>query len=377
MPIAPSLIQISAISGQLLVEMGVRPVPPMLLLWRNITCAGLPTLGGRREERKQNTLKRKIAALETQKPGRLTGVNMFIRDAMAQAAAASGGRDRMPPEVRLAIVSRSAREYAALDSVQKHNYSHRAAIEAQSRHEAIQDSRVALQHQVKLRKMRSADDMDAFDLRFSSACFTDGELRRLGDLAKSDDFSGKRLQALRDVAMLPPSLPPAPIRMHVSAQVVCGPAPLRTARPKWLAPMCAHREAFKDTGLIFQVPSGERYFYCFVFAVQSPYMVCLAPMTLQEPAFEALQIDDQNFEQVASDFARFTFKVRLADFVLDAQFPFGDEYTVFLVRGLRRLAGGCIVSGCEEVPLYDFIADLPTKVVECLLTLAMVCIFYE
>lgn len=180
------------------------------------------------------------------------------------------GRDGlgMSPEVRLVIAS--ARESATLDSVQKSNYNFRAAIEAQGRHQDIHDARAAMGHQAKLRTMRFADDMDGFDLRFSHSCFAEGELRRLDELAKSDDFSRKRLVAPREAAMLPPSLPPAPIRMHVSAQVECGPPPLKIARAQRLAFMCAHREAFKGSGVIVEVPSRER---CFAFVVQSPYLV--------------------------------------------------------------------------------------------------------
>lgn len=313
------------------------------------------------DQRRDNNMKRKLEALDRRKPERLRGMNIFVRDAMGSAMSSGGGKERLPAEVRMAIMSRCANEFANLSPCQKKSYSYRAIVEAGDKRKELDAAREAVWSNVKLRRLRSEEDLGSFDLKFSCATFSDAELARFGELIMGPDFSRTRLPALRDVAMKAPGVPLVPLQLHLAAQRVRGPPPLQTARPQWLAPLCTHRELFRDTALMFETPQGSRHFFLFTFAVQRPQLICLTPLVLQEHYLRPVEVTGENFERISQEFFKFHFVCDLDKFVFDARFDFGEDYRVFLVPGLRFLAGGRIASASSELMLDDFLAGLPEK----------------
>lgn len=319
-----------------------------------------PMLAMSPEDRRRSELRRKLGALDKKKPERMSGIDVFVREAMSLAAVQYAGTEGFPRPVRLQIMARSAAEYAALDGTRKHAYESLVRAHGLEKRADVEAKKAYLRAQASLGTLRLAEEeADSFDLRLSSCRFSATEADNLARLAMSEQFSRTKLVALRAKAMQAPMEPSHAVRALVASQQVQGPPPICTRRPNWLAPMCVHRDYFRDTALVFETEEGTRHYYGFVFAVQRPYLVCLVPLQRREPSVEAARLSEANFEEVASRHYTFAFSVSFEGFVFDAQFPFGEYSRAFLVRHMHFLQEGPFVSTCPEVPLDDFLAMLP------------------
>lgn len=84
---------------------------------------------------------RKIGKLARKRPENLTGLNMFVRDAVALASAK---RCKLTIACRRQVVARSGSEYVRLSGPQKQAYDQRAAIEAVAKREELEHELASL-----------------------------------------------------------------------------------------------------------------------------------------------------------------------------------------------------------------------------------------
>ena len=97
--------------------------------------------------------------------------------------------------------------------------------------------------------------------------------------------------------------PPAPSarEQEVWDQIHVWTGPVQQAKPAWVAPVCWHRAAFAHAALVFEA-DGVTMYYKFVFACQSPQVVCVAPLAPVEYFEPGAIVHKGNF---AEEFAIF------------------------------------------------------------------------
>ena len=269
-------------------------------------------------------------------------------------------RGAISNHARVLIISRSSEQFRHLDPRVRQGYETRARAEATAARAALEEKRQSLYSQAGLGFARARLEHESdFDLRLSSAPFTSAEMEEFAKLVRSSQFARAKLELRRLSALEPPLEADAAGRSVLAAQRAHGPTGLVTARPPWLAPICLNRESFRDTMLIFQTSEGVRRYYAFVFAVQRPYTLCLAPLRPIDSRFDPVDLSAENFEEVARQHHRWAFLVGFTGFILDCRLPIGEYERAFIVQNLTFQQGGPLISDSEAVGLDDFLACFP------------------
>lgn len=229
---------------------------------------------GRREQR----LERRVAALDRKQPSHITGRQMFLREMNALGRARQAAGRAVGDAMSKRLFMKHGKQWARLSLVHRARFEEMAVVERERRAEELQGLKDSAQASRDLNRKRSleASSPGMSPLLVSSCAFTPAQKVEFESLFASDDFSTKKVDALRAAADQPCGRPTESCQSMLEAmQVHCGPE--RSGPPPWLALICRHRHVFQKS--ILKFISGEHCrLVLFVYATQSPMFACFCEL---------------------------------------------------------------------------------------------------
>jgi hypothetical protein len=159
----------------------------------------------------------------------------------------------------------------------------RAAYEAkaeqtrdQVREEHVHKRQALVAEMQIMRARGKTQDVDGEPLRVSSCRLSEPQIAEFNALFLSPEWSAKRVAALQAAALEPLGPPSRAVQAVLEAMEIYQDDP-RPAPAPWVPVLCHHRSFFQSCLLRFDAPDAPKFFR-FIFAMQSPYLVCLLPV---------------------------------------------------------------------------------------------------
>ena len=225
------------------------------------------------------SLGKREAALVAKQPQKLSARQAFLADLTANLKSASADGAITKAQYR-ELWSKHASYFAALTPEAKLKYQHQAMVLQHSKEHQTSDE---LQGLRAFRHLRGARDLEAQQskqalFRLSNCRLTSADLEAMALLWGSEAFTGARLKALRDKAMLSPEAPsPAIVQALIAIDVSKDIQKADSPRP-WVATLCRLRDYFRECGLLLRKAGQADRAYAFLFATQSPMVAELLPL---------------------------------------------------------------------------------------------------
>ena len=245
----------------------------------------------------------------------------------------------LAPDSHLTIMGAHGKRWHALSPAAKLSFEAMADTRKEQRRREIAAATAETQAKLKLHKERVEQEKAAGGkaLRISTCRFPSEDTQAFDAFCQMPDFTSKKVAALRSEALAAVQAPPLATQAALEACLQEEPRPANQ-RLLWLASVCKHRAHFAQT--IFRVPTldGDR-FLMFVFASQSPYMVCfndVLPITVYR---DCEPVIGSSWEAICLRNWEFEFQIQFMSFCFDEALDV-TEHGAIQVLGGHRVSRG-------------------------------------
>jgi hypothetical protein len=299
-----------------------------------------------------------IQLLKRKVPNRLSGKCLFLRDVFSQWKDLSGSVV-VPSEIRVGILASHGGEYFDLPSAVRRAYEERAASERLETIADLCDDVLHMETEIDLLRERALAEPCVSTPWVLSACtFTEEEKAHFDSLYRGGSFSNKKVRELREVCATAPEIPDVFCRLALSRiELPTAPAP---PLPPWLGEVCAQREHFARTALVWQgeTDDAEPEFFFFCFAYQNPRLLSL--MSLSREAFASSLASDGGYGVQGLDAHwDYAFRVQCAFLYSSDNLSHWLEDRLGVLESIVFLEGRRCVSHASIQGLRTFLDKLP------------------
>lgn len=292
----------------------------------------------------------RIAALLRKRPQGITGRHAFLgslQELLKQQR--DDGRD-VPSDMGQKITARHGARWQAMSIEHRTTYEARAIELREERREEISTKIAELR--VRLRRLRTNQEDNAAAAPpcvMRSCRLTAPERSALDALYLEPMWTAARVEALRAEALQPIGPPPAAEQAVFEAMPIQEPG-AKQRLPHWAPWLANNRDELRGCVLRYTRPSGERSWFKFLYAMQSP--IFFAVLALREEMAE--EIDNVSFGENQDDFLEWSqiFYVRDWRVLFSDSAELDDtDATIDIVCSARFRAGGQVVCSGEFQPL--------------------------
>ena len=306
-------------------------------------------------DRMESTLRR----LERKQPAKLSGRQVFLKEAIAAAQATSNYSPSQKKAVAMGIMKRHATKYNELSEREKAAYTRAAHSLAGRRERAIEEDIEHLRSAQKLATARQAEESLCHGplLRDSACRFTEPDLKALAQLRASGGASQRLTKELRLKASTAPT-PPSKQHMEELGQFTVPSDPHRLGQlPEWRKQVCRNRDFFENTALSFR-REGSTTVFAFMYAKLRPMLAMFAPLLpkAQELPHAASMSSAERVEALNSHVDH-EFFIEWGEFQHEVAW---DETTEIAVLPLLFYdSGNLVCSHADFVPFDKFMEGVP------------------
>ena len=226
---------------------------------------------------RRDKIDRRIAALERQQPEKISGRHVFFGDFYH---ALKAERPYISyDDLRSLAMKMHGAAFEVLPSETKTLYQQKAEQQCSEKRATIQDEIAHLKTYLMLKAERAAEEFEeeCTLLRVSNCKFSNDMVASLQHRWGSEQYTFKEVRKHAVSSMVSPEVPSAEVRANLEQRMIRGPAiELRHDLP-WRSKVAAFRDYFDMCALVFEGERGRSYFW-FLFAMQSPIAIALAPL---------------------------------------------------------------------------------------------------
>ena len=179
-----------------------------------------------------------------------------------------------------------------------------------------------------------------------------------GSQRGSEQYTFKEVRKHAVSSMVSPEVPSAEVRANLEQRMIRGPAiELRHDLP-WRSKVAALRDYFDMCALVFEGERGRSYFW-FLFAMQSPIAIALAPLEPRDMIISSSHILDSIVPGGSLDVFDFNFDVAWGEFTLCDELKLTGNEKVWVLPHLVCTRENLVQSHANCVKLDDFLQGLP------------------
>ena len=297
----------------------------------------------------------RLECLMGMQPQKITGRHVFLAD--LQAALATAVPLARRGEVGQVMMARHGMVYRGLKPALREEYEARAANVADARRRAIDDELATLlgQRQASGHIRSRQDPGDPAQLQVSTCRFSEADLTALAAMYSSADFSNRKVEALREHAIVGP---PPPTAMTI-ARLEAKAHDLEEvgAVPAWCHIVCKFRNEFHCCALIFQTDGAEEA-YLFLFAQKSPQQAAFIPLARKEFVLPLVaSLEGPVLMATLATLCEHQFECQWSRFVCERDIVINDGTVVHVLPDMMFLHSNVVGSHRASLPLSDFIED--------------------
>ena len=306
----------------------------------------------------RNKIDRRIAALERQQPEKISGRHVFFGD-FYQALKAE--RPYLSSDdLRTLAMKMHGAAFEVLPSETKTLYQQKAEQQCSEKRATIQDEIAHLKTYLMLKAERAAEEFEeeCTLLRVSNCKFSNDMVASLQHRWGSEQYTFKEVRKHAVSSMVSPEVPSAEVRANLEQRMIRGPAiELRHDLP-WRSKVAAFRDYFDMCALVFEGERGRSYFW-FLFAMQSPIAIALAPLEPRDMIISSSHILDSIVPGGSLDVFDFNFDVAWGEFTLCDELKLTGNEKVWVLPHLVCTRENLVQSHANCVKLDVFLQGLP------------------
>lgn len=231
------------------------------------------------EVRSIDRLSSRIDTLRKSQPAKITGRHMYMKAMREQASFFASTGKRYDRNIGKVVMKGHGARWKALSAQRRRQFEEQAVQFKEHRREAIKERLCEAQEELKLRKQRLQERMSKQSLTTMSACrLSDKDLVDFDQVCLVPEWTTGRLEQMT-LAAAQKVGPPAP-----EVQAVLEAMPLEmpdrnTKPPSWLSWVCHNRDFLREC-IVRTTQDGSYNHYRFIFALQSPLLVCICEVSL-------------------------------------------------------------------------------------------------
>lgn len=304
----------------------------------------------------------RLARLRNKDPYKVSGRHAFLAALMEQGKLALPSGSKLTPAFVRKTVQLHSRWFATLAPEYQAAFHGAAREEAERRAKVLQGDVSHFQDAMRLRKARTAEELQSGGLRNSvTLARLDADdyasmeaLRSAGDLP-----AGKALIAMRLESCSAPEAPPPEVREALQQCPTLAAPVEATEQAPWVKTLCWHRGSIVGTAYSNDFQTGSTAYY-FLYATQSPLAAYFLPVIVGVPLLPALeQLSTAEVLEAWGEAHAFLCDRHVQGTVAGHMLPAWGEATVLVVQGFGFQPGGALTSGFAPVPWAEFLATLP------------------
>eukprot|EP00969_Alexandrium_andersonii_P081336 3585798-Alexandrium_andersonii.AAC.1 len=230
---------------------------------------------GDRSDRKLQLIRRRISKLKRKRPHRISGKNAYLKSLFGEVQRWRSARRALPQGVAKKICKRHHQNWAAMPRRAQAGYV--AMAEDLREQRRSQHAAKLAQHTSelsKLRAMRRQLEEQGSTVLLSRCRFSRSELVDFAALYHSEQWTAAHINDLRAQSSKEVVQPIAPEKATLEMMELPPGDPVFPV-PAWARWMAFHRSALANSVVSLEAGGVARYF-AFVFATQSPCLVCLS-----------------------------------------------------------------------------------------------------
>ena len=297
----------------------------------------------------------KLESLMAYQPQRITGRHIFLGD--LQTALATAVPLERRGEVGQTMMVRHALVYKGLKPALREEYEARAANMSSARRKANDDELATLLRQRQdSGHIRSRQDPgDPAQLQVSTCRLSETDLATIAAMYSSFEFSERKVEALREQAIVGP--PPPTAASIAKLEAIAHDAEEVGALPDWCHMVCKFRNEFHGCALVFQTDGAEAT-YLLLFAQKSPQQAAFIPLTKKEFVLPlASSLEGPILLATMATLCEHQFECQWCHFVYERDIVINDATIVHVLPDMRFLHSNVVGSNRDLLPLSDFIED--------------------
>jgi hypothetical protein len=236
---------------------------------------------------KMRRLELRLQSLQKRRPECISGRQVFLKDLNTKASELKDQGRHVAADMHTKLMHRHGVMWKGSGADLRAAYETKAEQARDQAREELVHKKQALVAEMQILRARSGPQgRDVEPLRISSCRLSETHIAEFDGLYHSPEWSSKRVDDLQAAAMEPLGPPPLAVRELLEAMEIYH-DDSRTVPAAWVPLLCQHRSFFQSCLLRFDAP-GVPQFFRFIFAMQSPYLVCLLPVQFKEPEREYL-----------------------------------------------------------------------------------------
>lgn len=325
---------------------------------RSMLLSMAPLVRPSKHDAKLHRLQSRAQALARRKPQCITGRQVLLKELnMTAAEARSEGRS-VAPNMHDTLMRSHGEMWRKFPAVAREMYSRKAESERHEAFEALRNQKLAVQSEIELLKLRACDQDPASEpLRVSSCRLSRSDIVEFQALCDGGGWSAKRVDELRAAACERLGPPSEEVRAVLDAmEVHSSEDPVEPA--DWLPLLCSHRAFFQGCAMRFWTDAGAWLHCKFVFAMQSPRLVCFLRLRVGEVLHE--YIDPADFDRLALREWQHTFMFDHLDFLFSDESTIKPGWTMQVLTDVSCAGRRRFVADGEWLALADIEMMLPS-----------------
>jgi hypothetical protein len=307
---------------------------------------------------RRDKIDRRIAALERQQPEKNTGRHVFFGD-YYQALKAERP-DLSPDDLRTLAMKMHGAAFDVLPSETKTLYRQKAEQQCSEKRATIQDEIAHLKTSLMLKAERAAEEFveECTLLRVSNCKLSNDMVASLQHRWGSEQYTSKEIRKHAELSTVSPEVPSAEVRAKLEQRMIKGPATELKHDLPWRSRVAAFRDYFDMCALVFETERGRSYFW-FLFAMQSPIAIALAPLEPRDMIISSSHILESIVPGGSLDVFDFNFDVAWGEVTLCDELKLTGNEEVWVLPHLVCTRGTLVQSHANCVKLDDFLQGLP------------------
>jgi hypothetical protein len=207
-------------------------------------------------------------------------------------------------------------------------------------------------------KIKTESSVDQ-PLIMSACTLSEQDLTLFGRLLAGDDYKDDDVTSLRAQSLQAPL--PISGRTKKRLEDAAGADPVQIEMPEWAKCVIRNRDGFDGAVFIVQPVDGERTFWKYIYAVQSPHYLALCQLR-ELPHFHSEErVTSDNWSDINAAFIRNVFHCNYAAHATAADVPYVGAEQVRVILDVELVGGTKVIGRQREVPLLTYLSQLPEK----------------
>ena len=259
------------------------------LVTRSMVQQACPLFRREALQKKIKVCQKRVLRLQSKRPIVVTGRHAYCSALFAQARRWHKNRREVPADYHRRVIKHHGKVWAAMPAEHKQQF-HRLARDLQEDRRTCASEKLLKQLGVlrELKEKEKTAKLEGAPCRLSGCRFEDHDIIDFLALYKSDQWTKTRLERLKDAAVAPVRQPAAALQAGLESIDIVASEGAPPA-PEWARWMARHRDCFRGCVIRCDM-EGQSSFFFFVFATQSPTLICflkVEPLDVAEPRFSA------------------------------------------------------------------------------------------